>query len=433
MPTAIVVGSGAGGATVAKALQGAFDVLILEAGREFRPFKMQLAIPEGLKRLGLLFSEREIELLFATMRILKTKQGMVLVRGIGTGGTTTLATANALRMDRDLRAIGIDLDQEFAELHQELPISIQHQDRWRESTRRLFLLCEEMGLEPRPTPKLGRFDLCRNCGHCVLGCLSGAKWDSRGFLQEAVQHGARLVTRCRVLCVRRAAGRATGVEASVGGRRHFYPADVIVLAAGGLGTPVLLQNSGIPCEETLFVDPVLCVAAEWKGARQNSELPMPFIVQQDRYIVSPYFDLLSYYFNRNWRPLAANTISLMIKLADASVGTIAGGNIRKVLTKDDEERLRTAVELCRQLLGRLGIGQGDTFLGTLNAGHPGGMLGLTHKEATSLHPERLPDNVYVADATLLPASLGNPPMLTIMALARRIARAITVKWLNTVR
>jgi len=35
----------------------------------------------------------------------------------------------------------------------------------------------------------------------------------------------------------------------------------------------------------------------------------------------------------------------------------------------------------------------------------------------------LPANVYVADASLLPHSLGKPPMLTIIALARRVAAA----------
>ena len=62
------------------------------------------------------------------------------------------------------------------------------------------------------------------------------------------------------------------------------------------------------------------------------------------------------------------------------------------------------------------------FLGTLNAGHPGGMLPLTSADAETLHPGRLPANMYVADATLFPRSLGNPPILTILALATRVAR-----------
>jgi choline dehydrogenase-like flavoprotein len=58
----------------------------------------------------------------------------------------------------------------------------------------------------------------------------------------------------------------------------------------------------------------------------------------------------------------------------------------------------------------------------MNAGHPGGMLPLTAQEALTMHNSRLPDNVYVADATLFPDSLGNPPILTIMAMAKRVAR-----------
>jgi choline dehydrogenase-like flavoprotein len=61
------------------------------------------------------------------------------------------------------------------------------------------------------------------------------------------------------------------------------------------------------------------------------------------------------------------------------------------------------------------------FFGSLNAGHPGGMLPLTAAAAKTLHDPRLPENVFVADASLLPVALGNPPILTIMALAKRIA------------
>ena len=63
----------------------------------------------------------------------------------------------------------------------------------------------------------------------------------------------------------------------------------------------------------------------------------------------------------------------------------------------------------------------ELFRGTLNAGHPGGTLPLTGDEQEPLHADRLPANLYVADASLLPRSLGRPPMMTIMALARRVA------------
>jgi len=424
MRTAIVVGSGAGGAAVAKELQEGFDVLVLEAGREFRPFALNLAVPERLKRLGLLFDERHIRRLFPAMRIDKTREGMVLVRGIGTGGTTTIATGNALRLDRDLRAIGVDLDAEFAELDREVPVSTAHQNRWNETTRRLFSIFEETGLEPRPLPKMRRRESCGSCGRCVLGCPSGAKWDSREFLRAALDRGARLITGCRVGEVVLEKGRAVGVGARLGAARKFFPADIIVLAAGGIGTPVILQNSGFRLEPRLFVDPVLCVAGPWKRAFQNVDIPMPFVAERGPLILSPYFDYLSYFFNRDWPAGAGNILSLMIKLADARSGAVAGGGVEKDLTLEDTEALRSAVDLCVEILGRMGIGKSDMFFGTLNAGHPGGMLPLTSADAGTLHPRRLPENLFLADATLLPEALGKPPILTIMALAKKIAKAI---------
>ena len=421
MKRAIVVGSGAGGATVAKELQGAFEVTVLEAGRAFRPLSLGLATLERIKRTGLLFDERQMSLVFPTLKIRKTPD-MVLVHGIGLGGTTTMATGNAVRMDRDLQELGIDLDVEFEEIYDEIPISTAHQKRWRKSTRRLFEICDEMDLDPQPMPKMGEYDKCIGCGRCIFGCPQGVKWDSRRFLQTAVDHGARVITNCRAERVVIEHGRATGVMARNGWARRFHPADLIVLAAGGFGTPVILQNSGISCEPRLFVDPVLCVATEWKDARQHQEIEMPFAVQREHFILSPYFDYVSFFYNRAWRYRAKDTLGIMIKLADSSAGSIAGRELRKTLTVEDRQRLGEAVEIARGILCRFGAREEDLFLGTVNAGHPGGMLPLTEREAESFHHDRLPENLYVADATLLPRSLGNPPILTIIAMAKRVSK-----------
>jgi ferredoxin len=266
---------------------------------------------------------------------------------------------------------------------------------------------------------------CRRCGRCVLGCPSGAKWDSRRFLEDAIRSGAALETRSRVSRVVIENGRATGVLVRRGIRTTFVPADLVVLAAGGLGTPAVLERSGIRCEPRLFVDPVLCVVAPWSESRQRREIPMPFVVKRPGYIISPYFDFVSYMFNRKWRRPADRMLGLMIKLADTERGSVspgAGERIRKNLTEADRARLAEAVELCTRIFEKLGVDRKTVFLGTLNAGHPGGTLPLTPADSGTLHPDRLPPNLYVADASLLPASLGGPPILTIMALARRIGR-----------
>jgi choline dehydrogenase-like flavoprotein len=250
------------------------------------------------------------------------------------------------------------------------------------------------------------------------------KWDSRRFVDDAVGQGAKLVTGCRVERLVIRDGRAVGVEACDGVRRRFLPTDLFVLAAGGLGTPAILQRSGIPCEPRLSVDPLLCVAATRPGSAHCHEVAMPFLVQGDGCIVSPYFDYLSFFFHRSWRQPATDIVSLMVKIADSSTGDLSDGRVRKKLTPDDRARLHDGVRLCHAILEKLGIPRERTFLGTRNAGHPGGMLPLSEREAESLHHHRLPANVYVADASLLPRALGNPPSLTIMALAKRVAKTI---------
>jgi len=421
MKKAIVVGSGAGGAAAANELAGAFEVTVVEAGGEFRPYSRDLSAAARWKKLGLLFDERMISLLFPAMRILKTKE-MILVRGQGQGGTTTISAGNALRLDGDLRRLGIDLDEEFEAIRREIPVSVEHERHWRPATRRLFDICLDLGLSPQPLPKMGDYGRCRHCGRCVLGCPDGVKWDSRRYLDSALAKGAKLISGGRVTRVIIENGKAKGVEFRTGRQKKTLSADLVVLAAGGLGTPLILERSGIPCRPRLFVDPVLCVAAEWTNSGLDKEVSMPFVVEKDGYIISPYFDYLSFFFNRRWPLRSGDIMSLMIKLADRPEGSISSRGIRKTLHPEDKAKLDEGVALCRQILSRLGIPEEKTFLGTINAGHPGGMLPLTDREAASFHPTALPENVYVADASLFPNSLGKPPILTIIAMAKRVGR-----------
>jgi hypothetical protein len=151
---------------------------------------------------------------------------------------------------------------------------------------------------------------------------------------------------------------------------------------------------------------------------------MPFVSRREKYIISPYMDWLSFFFNRQWRKPMDGMASLMIKLADVEQGDVHRNKMQKTLTETDHQYLKRGVEDCREILIRMGAKEQDIFLGTLNAGHPGGMLPLTSAEAETLHSPLLPANLYVADATILPQALGLPPMLTIMALAKRIATII---------
>ena len=417
--TAIVIGTGAGGALAARELQGRYQVTMLEAGGPFKPFSLPVNRLAGLRKTGLFLDERMIHPLLSAMRVDKTPD-MVLVRGVGVGGTTTLATGNAVRYDGALKSIGIDLDAQFDALYKELPITTAHRANWTDCTRKLWAVFEDMGLDPVVTPKLLHAEKCVGCGHCAIGCPTGAKWDARVLVDQAVDNGAELVTNCRVTGLEIDGNRVRAVHARQNGRKVSYSADLIILAAGGLSTPVILESSGIPCESTLFVDPVLCVAGPLQGFGQDRQLLMPFISQQDGYILSPYMDYLSFFFNRKWRLPMRDMASVMIKLADEERGAVDGRGVDKRMTNADNERMNAAVKQCREILERLGVPEEKQFLGTLNAGHPGGMLPLTEAERDTLHSPRLPQNLYVADATILPKAMGNPPILTIMAVAKKI-------------
>lgn len=89
---------------------------------------------------------------------------------------------------------------------------------------------------------------CNNCGPCDLGCPRRARASTDlTYWPRALAAGARLLTEARVFAITTGAdGRATGAAYydAAGIARH-QPADVVVLAANGIGTARLLLLSGL--------------------------------------------------------------------------------------------------------------------------------------------------------------------------------------------
>lgn len=90
---------------------------------------------------------------------------------------------------------------------------------------------------------------CVQRGTCGTGCNEGAKGSvDRTHWPRAIAAGVRLVTGARVCRIRTSeSGLATGAEfRGPDGRIHVQTADIVVLAAGGVGTPRLLLLSSGP-------------------------------------------------------------------------------------------------------------------------------------------------------------------------------------------
>jgi choline dehydrogenase-like flavoprotein len=87
---------------------------------------------------------------------------------------------------------------------------------------------------------------CINLGHCTPGCAQGAKASvDITYWPHALRDRVELRTRCRVREITTSEqGMASGVVYyDPKGVERFQPAEIVILAANGVGTPRLLLNS----------------------------------------------------------------------------------------------------------------------------------------------------------------------------------------------
>jgi choline dehydrogenase-like flavoprotein len=88
---------------------------------------------------------------------------------------------------------------------------------------------------------------CINLNHCTPGCAQGAKASTDiTYWPLAIRQGVELRTRCRVreITLDPASGMAAGaIYYDADGAEHFQPAELVIMACNGVGTPRLLLNS----------------------------------------------------------------------------------------------------------------------------------------------------------------------------------------------
>lgn len=423
---AIVVGSGAGGATAAHELaRNGFDVTLLEAGKPFSPLTHKVSWLRSLRGTRVLKDETSLKRVFPHYDVTRSSKNLVIFRGVTEGGCTSISCGNMVRAENGLKEIGLDLSPEFEELEKNLAITPIPRERWRPLTQQLYDTSEQLGHTPQPTPKVDDLDKCIGCGYCELGCITGAKWDSRQVYKEDLGKSVSLLTGCRVHKVLVEGNRVCGVMVACGSSVEKMYADVVVLSAGGIGTAHILRASNLPVKDTLWVDVVLTVGGVSKGARMLNEPPMVWFIKKSDYIISPYFDLLSYWFHKPWKNVALNDrVGMMIKLADTEQGSVhLDGTVTKSLTPIDYDRLETAKGEVKEIMKVSGV-TGPFVDGMIHGGHLGGTVPLTRDDVQTMHPSSLPRDLWVADLSLMPRSQGLPTMLTTAALSVRVARNI---------
>lgn len=424
---AIVVGSGAGGATAALELTlKGYDVKILEAGKPFKPFSRHLTLTDPLRKIGLLGSEKTIGRVFPHMDASRSSSELILVRGITTGGSTSISCGNMVRADQGLKELGLDLTQEFDAIEKKIPIRPIPIKRWRPLTKKMYESAKELNLNPHPTPKAVKLHKCTSCGLCEMGCSAEARWDSSEFLNEAINKGAKLFTSTLVEKVIIENGRVTGVQVRSGGSSTIIKTDLVVLAAGGIGSAQIMKASGLNTEDKLWVDIVLTLGGVLKDSRQLEEPPMVWYTQHKDYILSPYLDILSHFFHKPWRKVSLNDrVGIMVKLADTSNGSVSSeGVVKKEITDEDKSKINDAISHAEDIMELSGV-SGPFINGMYNGGHLGGTLPLKKGDISSMKPSGLPEGLWIADLSLAPRSQGLPTIMLTSALAMRVCKIIT--------
>jgi choline dehydrogenase-like flavoprotein len=283
-----------------------------------------------------------------------------------------------------------------------------------------------------PMPKLIDFSKCTGCGRCSTGCPVDAKWKASDFIEEACSKGATLVQDLRVTEIMHSGGRAEGVK-GVGPQGELrVRAEVVVLSAGAMETPVVLQRSGIDSAgQKLFCDPFFAMF----GSDTKNNFPRePRSILNRQFVKEKGFMLANcigfkkavaarYLPKLCFSDSEGGMLGILVKIKDDTVGNVyEDGRIKKILSENDVAKFKAGIKTAREILMAAGMSRKNILIEFLAGVHPGGTAAIGEVVDRNLETEI--KNCFISDASVLPESPGLPPMLTIMALSKRLSKKI---------
>ena len=474
-----IVGSGAGGAACATILaEAGLDVLVLEAG----PYMDSSNYPdEPLAALRALYRD-------GGLTIAEGRPAIPTPVGRAVGGTTVINSGTCFRAPDDVLAgwrddHGIEwaaeLDGDYAEAEEIMWVRTVDPERMGRNGQLLREGAEALGVSHEPLRR--NAGGCYQCSSCPSGCRLDAKRAVHvSYLPRAVAAGARVRAGVDARRVSFEDGRATGIDcvARADGRARPFRVQArraVVMAGGAFGTPELLLRSGFRAPSGQLGRNLRIHPACWVGARFDEEVRGWDGVMQS-YAVTEWepqgilleatFTPLA--FGAQWLPGTGRAhqervraydhiASTGVHLSDRSSGRVAlagDGSLRVTyrLTDEDSRRLLFGIARAAELLYAAGATEVYPQIAgmptipkariadlesspprsptlRLEAFHPMGTAcmdgnpdrGVTGTDGAVHGASAL----YVADGSLLPSSIGVNPMMTIIAMASRVARQMT--------
>lgn len=394
----VIVGTGAGGGLLARELaKEGMNVTILEKG----PYVDSKDAAKYYDKYS-----SDVDLLTTTC----------------VGGATLVAMANMVRaLDSELLDYGVDLSDAYEYVEELVNVHELDDSHIGRGTQLFLDAGRKLGLKTCKMPKAIREEECIQCGKGAFGCPVDAKWSGKDFTDEAVEAGATLITEAEVTEIVSENNKVCGAKYVKDGSHEFIEDDLVVLCAGAVGSALILRRSGITeAGREIFFDPFVTVGGYLKDINFNTEVQMAGLVVGENFVLSPHFSSFIRANIPDDNVADKDILSIMVKTPDECKGYITDdGDVVKLNTITDIRYLAEGVATAGFILREAGVDPKTIGSTVYRGAHPGGTAPIGKIVNSNLESEI--SNLFVCDASVLPISPGKPPILTILALSKRLA------------